>query len=402
MSIVNRIKTKIHYYWDFCLTAFAKVCSLFTNNDNTWMVCEKLNEARDNGFWFYRYLRLNHPELKVYYVIEQQSPDYGKICQFGEEFIIKPYSVKHRILFLSCGYCICSQPPLDYFDSYSFIKKVRNKKQKTVFLQHGIIKDNLFHVLDASYAGIDIFITSAKREKESVMSWLGYSDKQCALTGLCRFDNLSQNDAGKSHIILVMPTFRHWLLPEDTKMVPTSDERRRFCTDAFCKEYKDFLYSPDTLSVLNEYDYKIVFYPHYCAQPFLECFANGEENDRIILGSREKYDVQRLLIESDILITDYSSVFFDFAYMKKPEIFFQFDEKRYREGHYEEGYFVYRRDAFGPVYDSCKGLIGYLRHLLENHSSMEPIYKQKVDDFFEYTDSKNCERTYSYIINYRK
>lgn len=402
MSIINRIKSKIHYYWDFCLTVFAKVGSLFFNFESTWIVCEKLNEARDNGFWFYRYMKLNHPEFKIYYVIERESPDYGKIKQYGEESIIKPYSFKHRVAFLSAGYCVCSQPPLDYFDSYSLIKKIRNKKQITVFLQHGIIKDNLFHVLDESNAGIDIFITSAKREKESVMSWLGYNNKQCALTGLCRFDNLPQNVTKKSRIILVMPTFRHWLLPADVQMVPTSDEITRFCSDPFFADYKNLLYSSETLSLLQEFDYKIIFYPHYCAQPFLSCFSNGKENDRIILGSREKYDVQKLLIESDILITDYSSVFFDFAYMKKPEIFFQFDEQKYREGHYEEGYFVYRRDAFGPVYDSYGGVIDYLRSLLKNESSMELIYKQKVDDFFEYTDSLNCERTYSYIVNYRK
>lgn len=44
-----------------------------------------------------------------------------------------------------------------------------------------------------------------------------------------------------------------------------------------------------------------------------------------------KYDVQQLLKESLLLITDYSSVFFDMMYMNKPVIFYQFDENQYRK-----------------------------------------------------------------------
>ena len=55
-------------------------------------------------------------------------------------------------------------------------------------------------------------------------------------------------------------------------------------------------------------------------------------------------DIQNLLKDSALMITDYSSVFMDFAYMEKPEIYFQFDEDQFRSTHYAKGYFDYKKD----------------------------------------------------------
>ena len=73
------------------------------------------------------------------------------------------------------------------------------------------------------------------------------------------------------------------------------------------------------------------------------------QNNSIIIAHKDDYDVQDLLIRSSVLVTDYSSVFFDFAYMGKPVIYYQFDEDEFRKNHYQEGYFSYREHGFGRV-----------------------------------------------------
>ena len=40
-----------------------------------WLVSEYQMEARDNGYWFYRYMRRRHPERDVAYAIDFASPD---------------------------------------------------------------------------------------------------------------------------------------------------------------------------------------------------------------------------------------------------------------------------------------------------------------------------------------
>ena len=69
------------------------------------------------------------------------------------------------------------------------------------------------------------------------------------------------------------------------------------------------------------------------------------ENENIVIADKENYDVQELLMDSKLLITDYSSIFFDFAYMKKPLIHYCFDKL----SHYKPGYFDFRKEGFGKV-----------------------------------------------------
>ena len=64
----------------------------------------------------------------------------------------------------------------------------------------------------------------------------------------------------------------------------------------------------------------------------------------------KNYDVQDLLKRSKILITDYSSVFYDFAYMKKEVIYYQFDYNDFFKKHYEIGNFNFEKNGFGPIF----------------------------------------------------
>ena len=87
--------------------------------------------------------------------------------------------------------------------------------------------------------------------------------------------------------------------------------------------------------------------------------------------------------------------------MKKPEIFFQFDEQEYRSQHYEKGYFDYRKDGYGPVFTNPKEVAKYIEQLLGNDCEMEERYRSRVDSFFAFRDQKNCERNFNAIMNLR-
>ena len=52
--------------------------------ENIWLVGEKKTEARDNGYHFFKYLRLNHPEIKAVYAISKDSVDRKKVADLGE------------------------------------------------------------------------------------------------------------------------------------------------------------------------------------------------------------------------------------------------------------------------------------------------------------------------------
>lgn len=366
-----------------------------------WLIKEKDNEARDNGYHLYRFLRENYPELEVYYVINDDAPDYAKIVPYGNA--IKTNSFKHLLYYLACHYSINSQAygAYPYKVSKDFLKskkKICNENQKVVFLQHGISKDELSHdYFDHDKANIDLFITSAEREYRFIKSKYNYSGKSISCTGLCRFDNLVDNNDRKQ-IVLIMPTWRTWLGTSDPTIPATDEELKEFKKSVFFNEYAGIMRSEKIAELLDKQNYKIVFYMHYQIQKYSKAFFELE-NKNVIIAEKELYDVQELLKQAAVLITDYSSVFFDFAYMKKPLLYFQFDEERFFKGHYQKGYFSYYEDGYGPVCHNQSEVVEYISKLFFADLEMENRYVERVDSFFAYNDSNNCQRVYEAIMS---
>ena len=84
----------------------------------------------------------------------------------------------------------------------------------------------------------------------------------------------------------------------------------------------------------------------------------------------------------------------DFAFMKKPVLYFQFDMDTYRVGHLPTGYFDYDRDGFGPIAADLTTLFAQFEQILQNGGKMDPQYEMRVDAFFTLRDANSSERTY--------
>ena len=49
---------------------------------NVWIVTERPDQARDNGYCFFKYVRENYPDQKIIYIIDKSAADYRKIQQY--------------------------------------------------------------------------------------------------------------------------------------------------------------------------------------------------------------------------------------------------------------------------------------------------------------------------------
>ena len=58
-----------------------------------WLICEKITEARDNGYHFFKYVKENHPEVNAYYVIAKGSPDSEKVNHYGNIVAANPSGI---------------------------------------------------------------------------------------------------------------------------------------------------------------------------------------------------------------------------------------------------------------------------------------------------------------------
>ena len=89
-------------------------------------------------------------------------------------------------------------------------------------------------------------------------------------------------------------------------------------------------------------------------------------------------DIARLYLISDILITDYSSVFFDYANLKRPMLFFTYDLDKYA-GELRGFYFDMKEEIPGPMLFTTDEIVDSIRNI----AAIEEKYKDKYDAFYE-------------------
>jgi len=106
-------------------------------------------------------------------------------------------------------------------------------------------------------------------------------------------------------------------------------------------------------------------------------------------------DINDLYLASDILITDYSSVFFDFALLERPIIFYAYDEDEYK-GELRGLYFDMEYCP-GPVVKTQDELAVALKKDPEYFRPYHERYKATGDFFTGQSDAKAAERAVRYI-----
>ena len=387
--MLNKLK-KIPVYLKnvFLLAVLWPVAAVLRRTDpdyrHLWLVMERGFDARDNAYWFFRYLRERQPKINARYVIDQDSPDLEKVAQLGP--VVSWRSLRHYLMYLSADMLISThvQPAAPSLMTYYHLRQVGIRPRgKQIFLQHGIIKDEMKWMRYPTMK-VDFFASGGKLEYDYLVSEFGYPEGVIQYTGLCRFDNLIRGN-DPSNEILVMPTWRGSNYPQGEQFYET----------AFYQQFQSMLENPSLLRLLEERDLKLIFYPHIELQKELDKFRAPSE--RVILASWRDYDVQQLLMRCSLLITDYSSVFFDAGYMEKPVIYYQFDQEEFRKFHYQEGYFSYEEHGFGPVVLTEDALVDAVRECAGNDFRMQEKYRDRLEAFYPVRDEQNCERTYQIL-----
>lgn len=353
-----------------------------------WLICEDGTTARDNGYHFFKYIREKHPDDYCFYVISKKASDYNKIKEYGN--VIEFKSVKHWLFYLSAEYNISihkhGNPCRSFFYFIHVICKLYNNR---VFLQHGVTKDDMPFAYYKN-ARFRYFICSAQREFEFIRDTFGYPKGYVINTGLTRFDNLHDININKKQI-LIMPTWRNWFGGK----TEFDNNIELFKKTEYFKNWNSFITDKEFNDFIKKQNLTVYFYPHQHMQKFLELFKTNNDNIKIVDNSI--IDIQTLLKESALLITDYSSVFMDFAYMQKPTLYFQFDEDEFRKNHLQKGYFDYREDGFGPVVTQKNDVVKEFKKIYINGTDKK--YKQRMDDFFEIRDNQNSKRLYDILKN---
>lgn len=385
-------------YKNMLARLYIKIFSLFKFKE-LWIISDRVDKADDNGEHFFKYMVEKHPNKNVYYVLTKNSVDYERVSKIGK--VIDPNSTKYKLMFGLADYIVSSHAENYIFNPLgSGGLYVRDQYQfKYVFLQHGIIKDDLSPWLNVNTKKMDMFVTSAEPEYQSLLKCKYYFGKEVVkLTGLPRYDTLvnKSKEIKVENKIMLSLTWRNGL----ASIIDKETGKREYNPDFKNSDYYKFLNSlmndKKLQKVMKEKGYKIRFIPHPNVLVQLKDFERNE----FVEICDSNIDYQKEFCQNKILVTDYSSVFFDFCYLKKPVIYYQKDiEEFFKEQLYDKGYFEYDKMGFGPTFKDYDKFIEGLIKIIKNDGKIEKKYEERINKFYKFHDTNNCERVYEEIIN---
>lgn len=370
----------------------------FMNNSGKkkiWLISDRVNVAGDNGEAMFNYLaQKDDSEIEAYFVINKDCEDYERLCKIGK--VVPRLSKQHLLLQLVADYIVSSGGdeyiinPWYESDECSEVVRDLLARKKYVFLQHGVIMNDLSVWLNRYSKNIKGFVCAARREAESILQGkYYYDDRNVWLTGLPRHDLLYREER---KLIVIMPTWRKYLSSGDGTVNYLKDDFRN--TEYF-KFYNELVNNERLIEYAEERGYKIAFMPHPGIRRHGLKYFTRDSRVQFFDFSVAYKDV---FAWANLIVTDYSSAVMDFALLKKPVVYCQFDKERFFTDHtVKPGYFSYENDGFGEVTYDLDSLINVIIEYIRDDCNVHEPYLSRMNEFFAFHDKENCDRVYQRI-----
>jgi len=342
-------------------------------------------EADDNAEYLCEYVMKNHKQIDAYYVLTKNNKsEYERLKQNGFK-LVEPKSKEFYDLIKKSDVLISSHRFVDIDRKYDY------SNNKVVFVPHGITCENSSKYING-VKPISLLTSCSKMEYNNFLKkengYLYLSSSNVKLTGFPRHDYLLRNVKYDNKKILINFTWRAWL------------NDRNIRNSEYINKLQELLYSPTLKEIAEKYGYEIYlqFHPRFKRDGYVKYISIPEH---ITMVSNKRYE--DLLSEIDLLITDYSSIHCELAYVNKPTIYYQFDKSKFlsdKENHsYRKGWFDFETMGFGPVACDLNQLLKNLEDYLKNGCKSNEEYTNRMKNFFAYSDTNNCERVYNSIIS---
>lgn len=197
---------------------------------------------------------------------------------------------------------------------------------------------------------------------------------------MARFDRLETDSPAKEvKNILLMMTWREWLLDL------TEEE---FISSDYFRATADLLNDPEFnhLITSKELNVKVILHPFM--KSYEKHFASLKDSGSLSFVTFDDVSIKDEVIEADMLLTDYTSVSWDFLYQNKPIIFYMFDQEAMET---ERGtYLDLDKDLYGYKAKSTKEVFDLLEYIVTK-APANPFY-EKAGAYFDYFDQENCRR----------
>ncbi|APS41585.1 MULTISPECIES: CDP-glycerol glycerophosphotransferase family protein [Weissella] len=361
----------------------------------TFIIFEKeTNFAQDNAFALFEWVQKHDPDNEMYYVIRKDSPQADKLVKYPNR-VLYTGTQKYYEMVTKAHMLVSSDSPLHLVGDVNrrnaspFYKEVIMKKP-FIMLQHGVtaMKSHASNKpWNVASGMIDYFVVTNTLEQEVVHQSMGYSYEQLPILGFSRWDLFGENTLVEQQFnnkIIYVPTWRQWLNK-------ATDEE--FVKSEYYQKINELLENKKLNDILNEHDTEFYVYLH----PFMQRLTHNlnSSNSRIHILSSDNYDLGDLLRGASLLISDYSSVVWDFAVQRKPVIFYQFDKSRYLK---KVGSLVDLDNLpIGESYQSSDQVVNKVSYYLDKNFEIDKATENNINSIFGSDVQEYSKNIYDFI-----
>jgi len=318
------------------------------------------------------FLYMKDQGLKAYYVLLKQNPFVGKLAKEDklENVIIFPDNT-YKVCFFSVLYDVLLKTKAIIVSHSLLLDQkyflAQNPYIKYFYIQHGqtYLKE---HILGNGYLDYKKFNYAAIPSdfEWKVFKKYGWSEDQFIKSPLPRWDLLPQKSAKKKKI-LIMFTWRHMKKENFEKSI----YKRRILALLNNEEFDHYL---------QEKGIELYFALHHSLLGYRQVdFKTGYKN---VVPMDQ---ISQYIKECSLLITDFSSVSFDFMFQNKPVLFYLLDHddpKLSKSDKQDMQNMTYKKYFVDNVFYSFKDTFEKLKYYVEHRYALEPETKEKYAKFF--------------------
>ncbi len=364
-----------------------------------WMYLDKIYKAGDSSEYLYRYACAQKDNIQHYYLVDKHATDYKRMKKDGYKPMVRG-SIKHRLVFLMADMMVISNSTVFAFNNYGLpnSKFIRDLVEFHVCcVQHGMSVQKIAVAQNRLRDNTRLYFCASKYEIENlsrpIYDYVGYDALK--LTGVPRYDGLKNDDKKQ---IMISPTWRmQAAVPVRTSEGEQRDYNPMFKESTYFQVFNALINDPRLIDAAKKYGYRIKYVLHPIVSAQVDDFDKNEYVDIIPAVGDMSYET--MFRESSLMVTDFSGIQFDFAYMRKPLVYLHHKDI---PQHYEEGTFFYDTMAFGEIAHDNDELIDLLCEYMASGCKMKEEYVRRADDFFYYNDHNNCKRIYDTMIEYQE
>lgn len=252
---------------------------------------------------------------------------------------------------------------------------VGSKKTEYIFIGHGptFFKTAICKTGYLSPKRYNRLLISSVYEKE-LMTSCGWQEDQLISVGFPRWDKLNKAMFGaKSKKVFIFFTWR----------VSFNNAATYIHNFKYPNKISEFLQSNRLEEINKKYgvEFRIAFHHALLNQCGVDFRPLAGGNIKLVSND----DISRCIMESDMLITDYSSIFMDFFFQNKPAIFYRFDEDDENLETGDKADFasaaLQTRRVFNVFYDT-EDVFDRLEYYIQHHFRPDEDEQIKMEKFF--------------------